>query len=258
MRRTTRAGISVEEGGSGDDLLLLVHGLGATGEVWRRLLPLVERSWPGRWAVPDLRGHGRSVAEPPYGYAVHAADLAALAGESGAARVTVLGHSFGGVVAAVLAGGWFGVRVERAVALGVRIEWTDDEVAGALALAEKPVKVFPSREEAAARHLAFAGLRGLVDPDDDVAAAGVRAVEGGWAVAQDPRVFTAVGPSVETILRRAEVPLRLAAGSNDQMVTLATMRRIDPRAQLIDGAGHNAHWEQPDAVWALLVRGGER
>ena len=110
-RRTTRAGISAEHGGSGDHLLLMLHGLGATGAVWERLLPLVERSWPGSWAVPDLRGHGRSVAEPPYGYAVHAADMAALAAGAGAPRVTVLGHSFGGVVAAVLAGGWFGVPV---------------------------------------------------------------------------------------------------------------------------------------------------
>lgn len=253
VRRTTRAGISVEEGGSGDHLLLLVHGLGATGEVWRRMLPLVERSWPGPWAVPDLRGHGRSVAEPPYGYAMHAADMAALVASTGAARVTLLGHSFGGVIAAVLAGGWFGVPVERAVAIGVRIEWTDEEVAGALALAGKPVKVFASREEAAARHLAFAGLRGLADPADDVAGAGVRAVEGGWAVAQDPRVFTAVGPPVETVLRRAEAPLRLAAGSKDPMVTLEAMRRIDPRAEVIEGAGHNAHWERPDAVWALIA-----
>lgn len=61
------SGIVHRSGGSGDHLLLLLHGLGATGAVWDRLLPLVERSWPGPWAVLDLRGHGRSVAGPPYG-----------------------------------------------------------------------------------------------------------------------------------------------------------------------------------------------
>ena len=76
----TRSGTAYRSGGTGDHLLLLLHGLGATGAVWDRLLPLVERSWPGPWAVPDLRGHGRSVAEPPYGYAVHAADAASLVG----------------------------------------------------------------------------------------------------------------------------------------------------------------------------------
>ena len=115
----TRAGIAYRSGGSGEHLLLLLHGLGATGAVWDRLLPLVESSWSGAWAVPDLRGHGRSIAEPPYGYALHAADMASLAASSGASRVTVLGHSFGGVVGSVLAGGWYGVEVAGGVGVGV-------------------------------------------------------------------------------------------------------------------------------------------
>jgi pimeloyl-ACP methyl ester carboxylesterase len=249
----TRAGISYRSGGSGDDLLLLLHGLGATGAVWDRVLPLVEASWPGSWAVPDLRGHGRSVAEPPYGYAVHAADVAALAVEAGAARVTVLGHSFGGVVGAVLAGGWYGVDVARVVAVGVKIDWTADEEARARVMASRPPPVFPTAAEAADRHLRLAGLSGLVAPDDPVARAGVREADGGFAAAFDPRAFGAVGPSVEEVLSRAVAPLRLAAGAADRMVGLAAMRRVDPGAVLLDGAGHNAHWEAPDAVWSLLT-----
>lgn len=248
----TRGGIAFASGGAGDHLLLLLHGLGATGAVWQRLLPLVEESWRGRWAVPDLRGHGRSVAEPPYGYAVHAADMAALAVECGAARLTVVGHSFGGVVGAVLGGGWYAVTVDRVVAVGVKIDWADDEVAGAGRMAGRPRQVFATRAEAADRHLKLAGLRALVDPADDVAAAGVLEVEGGFTPALDPRTFTAVGPPVETVLARCEAPLRLAAGSTDPMVGLDAMRRVDPDAVLIDGAGHNAHWEAPAAVWQLL------
>jgi pimeloyl-ACP methyl ester carboxylesterase len=249
----TRAGICYRSGGSGDALLVLLHGLGATGAVWNRMLPLVERSWPGAWAVPDLRGHGRSVTEPPYGYAVHAADVAALAAECGAARVTVLGHSFGGVVGAVLAGGWYGVEVERALAVSVKIDWTDDEVARARSLAVRPRQVLATAAEAAERHLRLAGLSGLVAPDDPVALAGVREADGGYTPALDPRVFGAVGPSVEEVLSRAVAPLRLAAGSADPMVGLAAMRRVDPDAVLVEGAGHNAHWEAPDAVWGLLA-----
>ncbi|MGY1668035.1 alpha/beta fold hydrolase [Geodermatophilus sp. SYSU D00696] len=250
---STRTGLSARTGGSGGDLLLLLHGLGATGAVWNRLLPLVERSWPGSWAVPDLRGHGASLTEPPYGYAVHAADVASLAAESGATRVTVLGHSFGGVVGAVLAGGWYGVEVARVVAVGVKIDWTDDEVARARALAARPAQVFPTAAEAAERHLRLAGLTGLVDPSSEVAAAGVRETAGGFTPALDPRVFGAVGPSVEEVLSRAQAPLRLAAGSADPMVGLPAMRRVDPDAVLLEGAGHNAHWEDPDAVWRLVV-----
>jgi pimeloyl-ACP methyl ester carboxylesterase len=248
------SGIVHRSGGSGDELLLLLHGLGATGAVWDRLLPLVEASWPGSWAVPDLRGHGRSPAEPPYGYAVHAADVAALVAGSGAARVSVLGHSFGGVVGAVLAGGWYGVQVSRVVAVGVKIDWTDDEVARARSLAARPPQVFATVAEAADRHLRLAGLTGLVSPEDPVALAGVRAADGGFAVAFDPRAFGAVGPPVEEVLSRAVAPLRLAAGAGDPMVGLDAMRRVDPGAVLLEGVGHNAHWEAPDAVWSLVAR----
>ena len=251
MRRT-RGGIAYFTGGTGDELLLLLHGLGATAAVWRRLLPLVAESWPGRWAAPDLRGHGLSVAEPPYGYAVHAADMAGLAAELGAARVTMLGHSFGGVVGAVLGSGWYGVPVDRVVALGVRMDWTDDEVARAQAMSRRPPQVFGSSAEAADRHLKLAGLRDLVDPADPVAQAGVRVARGGWIAALDPRAFGALGPSVETILSRSAAPLRLAAGSADPMVDLDAMRRVDPDAVLLDRTGHNAHWESPEAVWGLL------
>jgi pimeloyl-ACP methyl ester carboxylesterase len=250
--RRTRGGIAYFSGGSGDRLLVLLHGLGATAAVWRRLLPLVEASWRGRWVAPDLRGHGLSVREAPYGYAVHAADVAELAAELGGPGVTVLGHSFGGVVGAVLGGGWYGVEVERVVALGVKIDWTDDEVGRARAMSARPAQVFTTAAEAADRHLKLAGLRDLLDPSDPVAQAGVRRADGGWIAALDPRAFGAVGPPVETILSRCAAPLRLAAGAGDRMVGPDAMRRIDPDAVLIDDAGHNAHWEAPDKVARLL------
>jgi pimeloyl-ACP methyl ester carboxylesterase len=251
--RRTSGGIAYFTGGTGDSLLLLLHGLGATAAVWRRLLPLVEESWDGRWVAPDLRGHGLSVAQPPYGYGIHAADMAELAAEAGAARVTVLGHSFGGVVGAVLGSGWYGVTVDRVVALGVKIDWTDDEISRAQAMARRPPQVFGSAGDAADRHLKLAGLRELVDPAEPVARSGVKVVDGGWVAALDPRAFGAVGPSVETALSRCAAPLRLAAGANDSMVGLDAMRRVDPDAVLVDGAGHNAHYETPDKVWSLLT-----
>jgi pimeloyl-ACP methyl ester carboxylesterase len=251
MRRT-RGGIAYASGGSSGPLLLLLHGLGATGAVWTRLLAQFQDAWPGRWAAPDLRGHGLSLTEAPYGFGMHAADMAELAAELEAPSVTVLGHSFGGVVGAVLGSGWYGVDVDRVVALGVKMDWTEDEVARAQAMSRRPPQVFGSSAEAADRHLKLAGLRDLVDPADPVAQAGVRVARGGWIAALDPRAFGAVGPSVETVLARSAAPLRLAAGSADPMVGLDSMRRVDPDAVLLDGAGHNAHWEAPEAVWSLL------
>ena len=37
------------------------------------------------------------------------------------------------------------------------------------------------------------------------------------------------------------------------MVGLDAMRRVDPDAVLVDGAGHNAHYEAPDKFWSLLA-----
>jgi hypothetical protein len=136
----------------------------------------------------------------------------------------------------VLAGGWYGVQVSRVVAVGVKIDWTDDEVARARSLAARPPQVFATVAEAADRHLRLAGLTGLVSPEDPVALAGVRAADGGFAVAFDPRAFGAVGPPVEEVLSRAVAPLRLAAGSTTRW---GDSRRCadDPDAVVIEGAG---------------------
>jgi pimeloyl-ACP methyl ester carboxylesterase len=242
-------GLHLECGGAGDRLLLLLHGLGANSAVWRRLIPILEARWRGRWLASDFRGHGRSPYEGPYGYAAHAADIAALIAGERASDVTLLGHSFGGVVAALVGTGWFGPRPSRVLAFGVKIDWTDDEVQKARELTSRPARSFATRGEAVDRYLKVSGLHGLVDPESEDAAAGVIGRDGDFRVAMDPCVYGAVGPSIERILRLCEVPLRLAAGARDQMVSLDTMRRVDPGAVLFDGAGHNVHWEAPEHVW---------
>ena len=57
---TFNVNLYAEEGGSGTDLLVLLHGLGATGAVWAPLLEIIGTRWRGRWFAPDLPGHGSS------------------------------------------------------------------------------------------------------------------------------------------------------------------------------------------------------
>ena len=80
--------------------------------------------------------------------------------------------------------------------------------------------------------------------------------DGRFRVTMDPRAFGAVGPPVATLLGLPESPVRLAAGERDPMVTLEQMRRVDPGARVFAGAGHNAHWEAPEQVWAFIAGGG--
>ncbi|HLK75562.1 MAG TPA: hypothetical protein VKU77_18150 [Streptosporangiaceae bacterium] len=47
MATTDDTGVRVQQGGSGEPVLLLLHGLGATGDVWQGWWPLLPRLWPG-------------------------------------------------------------------------------------------------------------------------------------------------------------------------------------------------------------------
>ena len=176
----------VESGGSGAPTLLLLHGLGANAAVWRKLLPLVETHWPGRWIAPDLLGHGRSPVSPIYSYGAHAAALAEAMGQG--ERVAILGHSFGGVIGLMLATGWFGVDVRHVLALGVKLSWSPNDLARMANLSEAPVRWFEERAAAAERYLRVAGLSGLAAPESEMASAGIVEESGRFRLAADPRI----------------------------------------------------------------------
>src|SRR5947209_4761249 len=161
----------VESGGSGGPTLLLLHGLGANAGVWRNLLPFVERHWPGRWMAPDLPGHGRSPARGVYSYGAHAAAVAEAAGQR--ERVAIIGHSMGGVIGLMLATGWFGLDVDRVLALGVKLRWSDGDVARMASLADAPVRWFEDRDAAIERYLRVSGLSGLLAPESEMARLGI-------------------------------------------------------------------------------------
>jgi pimeloyl-ACP methyl ester carboxylesterase len=248
---TNDDGIWQARGGAGEALVVLLHGLAANAAVFHGLAPLIAASGR-RWIAPDFRGHGRSVLRGPYGYGVHAADVAQLLAGENPETTIVLGHSFGGVIGGLLGSGLYGPPPARVVGLGVKLDWSEEETAGARRLAAKPPKLFATFEEAAEHALRIAGLAGLVDPRSDVAAHGVVSREGGFAAAFDPAAFGAVGPSVDAIMRGCAAPLTLAAGARDTMAGPEAMRRIDANAVVLPDLGHNAHVEAPEAVMRLL------
>jgi pimeloyl-ACP methyl ester carboxylesterase len=241
------ADLRLRGGGTGDGpALLLLHGLGATGEVWDGLLPLVDDHWPGQWLAPDLPGHGGSRRLRAYSYGTIAA---AVAGAIAAREVVVLGHSFGGAIGAVLASGWFGVDVRSVIALGVKVRWTADETARMAALAERPVQWFDEPADAVDRHLRVSGLTDLVDPTEPAARAGVVAADGRWRLALDPAVYGVGAPDIEGFRKAARAPIHWVRGEHDRLVPDADL----PAGHLtLAGLGHNAHVEDPAAVWAVI------
>ncbi|WP_367132483.1 alpha/beta fold hydrolase [Saccharothrix sp. HUAS TT1] len=230
--------VHVTRGGDGP-LLVLLHGLGATGEVWRE----AARHWPGAWLAVDLPGHGRSEGLRRYSFGALAASVASVVP---AGPVAVLGHSLGGVVALTLASGWFGVDVRAAGGLGVKVRWTPEELDKAAAVAARPARVFPTREEAAGWAARLAGV-----PLDD---SGVAQADGGWRAALDPAAFGVGEPDVEGLLAVAKAPVVLAAGESDHMCPPDHLRAAQPGGVVLPGVGHNAHVEQPAAIGPLLDR----
>jgi hypothetical protein len=66
-------------------------------------------------------------------------------------------------------------------------------------------------------------------------------------------LFSAVGPSIDTIFRQVKVPLRLGAGTNDPMTSLDIMRRYDKSAVELVGLGHNGHVEAVEKLLELFL-----
>lgn len=229
--------LHVERGGDGP-LLVLLHGLGATGEVWKDVVS----EWHGSWLVPDLPGHGRSAPIERYSFGSFAAAVANVIPRE---PVIVVGHSLGGVVGLALASGWFGVDVTTCVGVGIKVQWTDEELAKAAALAAKPGKVFATEEEAVERASKMAGVP---------LRHGVSEVDGGWTPSLDMMAFGVGRPDMPGLIMAAEAEVVLAAGENDPMSPQEHLKELVPEPVIFPGAGHNVHVESPSSVLTLLAQ----
>lgn len=222
------------------EVLVLLHGLGGTGDVWSGA--------PDEHA-PDLPGHGAAAWADHYTFASMAEAVAA--GLPPADSYVVLGHSLGGVVGLELAR--LVPAVRRVVGVGIKVEWSDDELAWARGVAERPVAWFDSEEEAVARYRKVSGVGGLVG--DEVARRGVVAEDARWRLAQDPRTFGVGRPDMRGLVDAASgrgVEVVLARGEHDPMQTDDQLAALVDTPVTFPGLGHNAHLEAPEDVRGVL------
>ncbi len=111
--------------GSGPPVLL-IHGLGGFADVWRHNIPVLARHATA--IALDLPGFGRSSKPPgPYPLAFFAHTLEAFRRALGLDRVTLVGHSMGGAVAAAYALAQ-PARVERLALVGAVVPGFDYRV----------------------------------------------------------------------------------------------------------------------------------
>ncbi|GAB3218108.1 alpha/beta fold hydrolase [Mycolicibacterium hippocampi] len=90
--------VAYQDAGTGDQALLLIHGMAGSSETWRAVIPQLSKRY--RVIAPDLLGHGQS-AKPrsDYSLGAFAVWLRDLLDELKVSRATVVGQSLGGGVA---------------------------------------------------------------------------------------------------------------------------------------------------------------
>jgi len=237
-------------GGPGPPLVLL-HGLTGNGACWRPLA----RSLEGEFDIvmPDARGHGKSSAPlHAYRYDDHASDVVGLIRGLVLAAPILLGHSMGGMTAAVVAS-QIGKDISRVILADPTFltrerqrEVCDSDVAAQhrrhLSLNKREMLA-----EARARHshrspeilelLAEATLQTRMSAFD---------------------VLTPPSPEYRQLVSTICVPILLVIGDVGAVVSLETARELqglNPRVRVeqIQGAGHGVPYDQPER-FASVVR----
>lgn len=243
----------VELQGNAADPVLLLHGLGCNGAVWDPLVGLLLEQGFGT-IVPDFSGHGRSARSSHYSLTQQAAAVATVVPRG--RSVKIIGHSMGATVGLLLSSGRFGIQVSSLLAIGLKIEWSQEDVDR---LGEiRPMRLFPKRPEAAQRFLRVTGLTGLIGEDHRCVQAGLVEEAGGFRLATDPRTACVVHEPVALHLARAQangLALRLSCGSEDRLVDIASLRIWDSDAIVFQGLGHNVHVAAPVVLESFLRQG---
>lgn len=244
--------------GTAGPLTLLLHGQGAAGLVWDGVVQASQRAGHARrFLVPDLPGHGRSGRLRRYTPGAYAAAIADLLPVD--EPVVAVGHSLGGLIALTLATGHYGVEVSEVVCLAVKVRWSEEEAAARARRAARPPRRHPDREVARAAFARAAGVEGTASGAAlDV---GVATDGDGYVLAHDPA--TAIEPPVPeaqiaAIRRSVSCPVRLVCGDADPMVAPDDMARMGGSVDVLPGAGHNVHVDDPVLVADVVAQAGRR
>jgi proline-specific peptidase len=255
--------LHVEEFGTGDPPLVLVHGYTGSSVDWADVAP--ELASDRRVIVYDHRGHGQSTNTrdlASYSFDQLVADFAALVDALGLETFDLLGHSMGGIVAMR----YILEHPERVRSLVLMDT-------GAAPASEMPTDMLDGlaakgREEGmdavfeSIKQFTQAALDQLRERDP--ARADVMATRGRLKFTQlDPDGFSALGrelgryPSMVERLKAITCPTTVLVGANDTGLLAAAevMAKEIPGAQhvVIDDAGHSPQEDQPK-VWLDAVR----
>ncbi|HMQ35371.1 MAG TPA: alpha/beta fold hydrolase [Chloroflexaceae bacterium] len=213
--------------------VVLVHGLSGSTRWWRRNVPALAARL--RVYVVDLVGFGASRGSR-FALAEAAGLLAAWMDAVGLGRAGLVGHSMGGYVVAELAAARPELVARLLLLDAAVLPFCRSFAQHGLGLARELLQLPP------------AFLPVLVG---DALRAGPLTV---WAAAQE-----VMRADLSAKLGHISAPTMVIWGARDRVVPLALGRALAdalPRSELavIEGAGHNAMWDRPDAFNRLALR----
>ena len=261
----------LEWDGGTDTTFVLVHGFTDLAFGWCQVAPLLAEH--GHVIAPDLRGHGDTEwigAGGYYHFLDYVADLDDVIRQTARPRVVLVGHSMGGSICSYYAG----TRPERLSALALVEGLGPPDLAGSDGPsrtagwidswrgARQRAKTMPSLDEAVRR------LRRADELLDEplahrLAAAGTRAVDGGFTWKHDP-LHATFGPYpyrldiAKRYWERVTCPVLCIDGTNSRM-NLPESERAARRAcfanvrHLMLDAGHSVQRHQPALLAEAIV-----
>lgn len=236
-------------GGSGPPLIFL-HGLTGNGACWTPVARFLQGDFDV--LMPDARGHGQSSAPlQGYRYEDHAGDIVSLIRGLGLTTPTLVGHSMGGMTAAVVAS-----------QLG--------ELIGGVILAD-PTFLAPQRQrEVHDSDVADQHRRLLTRTKDELLAdlrtrhphrssemvellAEARLQTSLYAF----DVLTPPNPDYESLVSTIRVPILIVLGDTPvvSMETARHLQSVNPRVHIeqIQNAGHGLTYDQPERFASMVT-----
>ena len=231
--------------------VILLHGLGGDGTTWDAVARTLTSH--ADVVIPDARGHGCSSApKRGYGYDSHAHDLEGLIQQLRLASPVLVGHSMGGMTAALVA--------SRAAAAVSGVVLVDPPFLSP----QRQFEIY--RSGVAEQHHAWLDLA-----DEEMLADAVRRhpTRGREIIAAQcaarrrtsPAAFeilATLAPDYRQIVQSISAPILLVVGDVEPVVdgaVVGELRRVSPgiRVEEIVGAGHGVPFDQPERLASLVA-----
>ncbi len=239
--------------------VLFLHGSAAHAHWWDFVIPPLADRY--RCVALDLRGHGDSSSAPDGDYRLeaHAGDVAAVIAALELPGATLVGHSFGGLVAMLCAGQTAADLAALAV-IDSRIGLSPRSIRLLGALRRFPPPRYATLDEALTRFRLLPA--DTTAPESVLRHVARHAVtptaDGSWVLKGDRRALGGANAcDLSAGLAASALPLLVVRGGRSTVVdaaALAAFRTAAPQAELaeIAEAHHHIMLDQPAALTRLL------